>query len=239
MDTYPGAPNGSSDDLNLVLRVIGRRQESADCESVFFARPRGLTFEAGDWLDIRFLSPDLAIGRTYSFASAPTEPDLRITFRKGRTPFKRRLERVTPEDTLLVTQYGSNGFVLDRRFRAVFVAGGIGIAPFRSMAKDAIDRADNVPITIIHVNRSDDAPFREELLGWRDDHGHLDVHHVSTATTRRLTTEALSRFIPRRHTMVSMFYVAGPPGFVAATADLLSRFGVRSEATKTDSFTGY
>lgn len=193
METYRGAPNGSPDDLNIVLHVIGRRQESSDCESVFFNRPRGLTFEAGDWLDIRFPSPDLAVGRTYSFASAPTEPDLRIAFRKGRTPFKRRLEEVEPNDTLLVTQYGSNGFVLDRRFRAVFIAGGIGIAPFRSMTKHAIDRADNLPITIIHVNRTDDAPFKEELLGWRDDHGHLDVHHVSTAATRRIDDRRTAR----------------------------------------------
>ena len=239
MEIYRGALNGSPDDRNIVLRVIGKRAQSVDCLSVFLTRPEGLSFEAGDWLDIRFLAPELAVGRTYSFASAPTEPDLQIVFRRGRTAFKRRLEAVVTGETLLVTQYGSNGFLLDRQLPAVFLAGAIGIAPFRSMIKDAIDHRANVPITVIHVNRTDDAPFREELLGWRDEHVKLDVHHITSATRGRLTADELRRLIPGVPQTDAVCYVAGPPGFVAATADLLARLGVEREAIKTDSFTGY
>ena len=170
MEIYRGALNGSPDDLNIILPVIGKHRDSSDCMSIVFDRPQGLSFNAGDWLDIRFPDFDLAVGRTFSFASAPTEADLRITFRIGRTPFKRRLEAVVAGETLLVTQYGSNGFLLDRGSPAVFLAGGVGIAPFRSMIKDVIDHRDQVPMTLIHVNRTEDAPFREELLGWCDEH---------------------------------------------------------------------
>lgn len=239
MEIYKGAPNSSPDDRNIVLRVAGKHQESSDCISIFLARPRALTFEAGDWLDIRFLSPDLAVGRTFSFASAPTEKDLRITFRRGRTAFKRRLEGVVPGEILLITQLGSNGFLLNRGSPAVFIAGGVGIAPFRSMIKDILDHGCKLPITVIHVNRTHDAPFREELLGWRDDHPQLDIHHVESAVKGRLTAEHLRALIAAPRRADAAFYVAGPPGFVAATGDVLSRLHIDPTVIKTDSFTGY
>lgn len=239
MDVYTGALNGSPDDLNIILRVIRTRQESSDCMSVVFGRPQGLTFNAGDWLDIRFLDPDLAVGRTFSFASAPTEADLQITFRIGRTPFKRRLEAVVAGETLLITQYGSNGFLLDRGSSAVFLAGGVGIAPFRSMIKDVIDHGDKVPITVMNVNRTDDAPFKEELLGWASEHDNVEIPHVSSAAGGRLTIERLRALIERPQGSDPAFYVAGPPGFVTATTALLSRIGVGPNDIKSDSFTGY
>lgn len=239
MEIYRGALNASPDDLNIILRVIGKRQESSDCLSVVFARPQGLSFRAGDWLDIRFLDPDLAVGRTFSFASAPTEADLQITFRIGRTPFKQRLETVVIGETLLVTQYGSNGFLLDRGSPAVFLAGGVGIAPFRSMVKDVIDHGEQVLITVIHVNRTDDAPFREELGRWRDAHAQLDIQHVATAAKGHLTIGRLGALIASAHPTLPVFYVAGPPGFVSATTAVLSRLGVNPDAIKSDSFTGY
>ncbi len=239
MEIYKGALNGSPDDLNIILRVIGKRQDSSDCMSIVFDRPQGLSFNAGDWLDIRFIDPDLAVGRTFSFASAPTEADLQITFRIGRTPFKRRLEAVAAGEALLITQYGSNGFLLDRGSPAVFLAGGVGIAPFRSMIKDVIDHRDQVPMTLIHVNRTDDAPFKEELLGWRDQHARLVVNHVTSAVKGRLTIEPLRGLIAHPRGSAPVFYVAGPPGFVTATTGLLARIGVGSNEIKRDSFTGY
>ena len=239
MEIYRGALNASPNDLNIILRVIGKRQESSDCRSIVFARPQGLSFQAGDWLDIRFLDPDLAVGRTFSFASAPTEADLQITFRIGRTPFKRRLESVVARETILITQYGSNGFLLDRGSPAVFLAGGVGIAPFRSMIKDAIDHRDNVPITVIHVNRTADAPFSEELCRWRAAHAQLHIHHVTSAAKGRLTIATLGALIAPARPSLPVFYLAGPPGFVSATAALLSHLGVDPHAIKSDTFTGY
>jgi ferredoxin-NADP reductase len=239
VEIFRDAPNSSPDDRNIVMRVIEKRIESSDCLSVFLTRPRGLEFEAGDWLDIRFLSPELAVGRTFSFASGPTESDLRITFRRGRTPFKQRLEFVIPGEILLITQFGSNGFLLDRRYPAVLIAGGIGIAPFRSMVKDVLDHGDNVPITLIHVDRSHDAPFREEFLRWHDDHPDLAVRHLDSAAKGRLTAERLHGLVGIPGRANTAYYVAGPPGFVTATAGLLSRIGVDPSLVKTDSFDGY
>jgi ferredoxin-NADP reductase len=236
--TYSRPLSGSPDDLNIVLRVIKRRAESSDCASVFFTRPRGLVFDAGDWLDIRFLEPELAVGRTYSFSSAPTERDLRITYRRGVSSFKRRLDRVDRGDTMLITQYGSNGFLLDRGTPAVMIAGGIGIAPFRSMIKDVIDQGEDVPIIVIHINRGD-APFHQEFVAWSRERADLEVHHLSSATRGRLTMDTLRQVVAGRRLMEATFYVAGPPAMVTTTLKVLSGIGVAVADIKTDSFDGY
>ncbi|HEV2005491.1 MAG TPA: hypothetical protein VGQ85_02655, partial [Candidatus Limnocylindrales bacterium] len=114
-----------------------------------------------------------------------------------------------------------------------------GIAPFRSMIKDVIDHRDMVPITLIHVNRTHDAPFREELLGWRDDLGALDIHYVVSAAKGRLRTEGLRGVISRQIREDAVFYVAGPPGLVSSTTEMLVRLDIAREAINTDSFTGY
>jgi ferredoxin-NADP reductase len=95
-----------SQDVNISLRIKELRRESSECLSIVFEKPRGLTFEAGDWLDIRFPVPEFPVGKTYSFASAPTEPDLMISFKKGQSPFKKALANVQPGETMLITQYG-------------------------------------------------------------------------------------------------------------------------------------
>ncbi len=92
----------SDSDLNTPLRVKELRAESTGCLSIVFERPIGFTFESGMWMDIRFLSEDLSIGRTYSFSSSPTEADLMITFKRGFTRFKKCMESVKPGDVMLI-----------------------------------------------------------------------------------------------------------------------------------------
>lgn len=226
-------------DLNIELVVKERREESADCLSVFFARPREIRYAPGDWMDIRFPTPEFPVGRTYSFASSPTEPDLRIAFKRGVSPFKRRLERTTPGETMLVTQHGSNGFVLDRRYPSVFVAGGVGITPFRSMIKDLVDTTANIDVSLIYLNRTPDFPFRQELDAWAQDSPSLAIQYVSTGTEGRLTKAMLRRLLPDIAERPPMGYIAGPPGMVDQTQELLQTIGVGSDDIKVDRFDGY
>lgn len=226
-------------DLNIRLRVIERRDESSDCVSLFFARPKGLAYEPGDWMDIRFPSPEFPVGRTYSFASSPTEPDLRITFKKGVSPFKRRLERAGPGDSMLITQYGSNGFRLDRRYAAVFIAGGVGITPFRSMVKELVDIGADVSVHLIYQNRTADFPYRREFDGWAQRHPDLTTHYLASETDARLTQAALRRLLPGFADRRTLSYLAGPPGMVDRAAILLRSLGVRDDNIKTDRFEGY
>lgn len=190
-------------------------------------------------MDIRFPTPEFPVGRTYSFASSPTEPDLRITFKKGVSPFKKRLENARPGETMLITQYGSNGFVFDRRHASVFIAGGVGITPFRSMLKELVDTDTHLPIELVYQNRTADFPFRAELDEWARTYLSLTTHYLATETEGRLTRAALLRLLPGITSQEPMTYVAGPPGMVDKAAALLRALGIDNDDIKTDRFDGY
>lgn len=238
-DRFPDPPGGSPDDLNIVLRVVARRTESPDCESIVFARPRGLAFRAGDWVDLRFPEVALAVGRTFSYSSAPGEPDVMITYRRGVTPFKRALDAAVPGDILLITQHGSNGFLRRPRTPAVCIAGGVGIAPFRSMIRDAVDHRDTAHVTLVHVNRTREAPFGTELTELASREPWLTVRYVATAEDGRLDARRLRRLVPDLAASGARVYVAGPPAMVESTQRLLATLGVPPDRVLSDSFTGY
>ncbi len=225
-------------DLNIPLTVKALRRESADCWSIVYAKPAGFQFAAGMWMDLRFPEEALAIGRTFSFASAPTEPDLLITFKTGRTPFKQRLAGVQPGEVMLITQYGSNGFHRDRTYPAVFLAGGVGIAPLRSMIKEGIDGHDALHATLIYSNHTRDFPFRRDLEAWQQTDASLHVHYVASGTAGRLTPATLGPYLAGVD-VAAKYYIAGPPGMVRSAERILTRFPVAAERILTDSFTGY
>ena len=238
---YPDPPGGSPTDLNIILTVTERRRESTSGESVFLRKPAGFEFDPGDWLDIRFPTAELAVGRTYSFASSPTEADLRITYKRGISSFKKALQVVRPGDTLLVTQTGSNGFLLDHSRPAILIAGGVGVAPFRSMIKEAIDYGDRPSISLLYIDRTDeDFIFRDELDRWARESPSLRVTYVATRREGRLSPARLRAFTAETPAAAeSLYYVAGPPAMVTSSEALLTELGISQHRVRSDRFDGY
>ncbi len=230
-----------SQDVNIVLSMKELRHETSECLSIVFEKPRGFTFEAGDWLDIRFPGPEFPVGRTYSFASSPTEPDLMIAFKKGMSPFKKALANVRPGDTMLITQYGSNGFLLDRRHQAVCIAGGIGIAPFRSMIKELIDSQSIFDMTLLFSNHCNAFPFRAELEGWQRTYPSFKTAFIATNKEGRLTRKRLQEYLERNgiDRLTAQYYIAGSPQMVQSCEHHLRDLGIEKNRVKTDSFEGY
>lgn len=226
-------------DLNIPLHITEVREEAQDCRSILFEKPGEVTYEPGDWMDIRFPTPEFPVGRTYSFTSAPTEHHLQITYKKGVSPFKRRLESATPGETMLITQYGTNGFRLDRRYRSLFIAGGVGITPFRSMIKALIDTGAEANIEVVYQNHTDDFPFTNELDAWRRAYPCLKVHYVATGIERRLTEQTLLRLLLTIRERQAMYYIAGSPGMVDRAEKILVEIGVDHDDIKTDRFDGF
>lgn len=227
----------SNTDLNIVLKILELKQETQDYFSIRFERPRNFHYEPGDWMDIRFPLEDFPVGKTYSFASSPTENDLLIAFKRGVSNFKKALEQVKPGDTMLITQYGSNGFLLNKKYKSLFIAGGIGITPFRSMIKEAVDLKRQLDIILIFVNHNESFPFQNDLDLWQKTLLLLQVNYVDTGKQGRLTKEKLLQLIP--DISDRMNYVAGPTAMVQRIKNILNSIGIGRNDIQIDDFEGY
>lgn len=180
--------------------------------------------------------PDAGV-RTFSFASSPTEPDLVITYKEGYSESKRLLKALIPGDKVRVVQYGNSGFMINKKHPVTLIAGGVGIAPLRSMLKELIDTQSQIDTTIIYQAHTDDFPFKDELDQWTEEYSFLQVHYLDSSLKGRVKKEAILKLSPI--SSGSMYYIAGPPGMVETVENFLLGSDINPKYIHDDSFTGY
>ena len=206
--------------------------------SVYFQRPAHFTFEAGDWIDIQFEGKTLRGGITYSISSSPMEDEIRITFKEGISEFKKALQSIRGGERLYISQYGNDyDFQLKKNQSSVLIAGGVGIAPFRSMVKEMHENHDMNEVALIYLNQNDNFLFKNELDIWNENLPNLSITYISTKDINRKKREKqIKSLIKNIH---QNFYISGPPGMVESNEHLLIDMGVQIRDIRIDSFGGY
>ncbi len=223
---------------HIPLKVTRVQAEYNEFSTVYFERPIGFDFEAGDWVDIDFADSSLRGGKVYSLSSSPTEGELAISFRNGISPFKQKLQTVQTGDTMFINQYGNDyGFQLHDTRSSMLVAGGIGIAPFRSMLKEMCDKSINSQVQLIYLNKTGNFLFSAELDDWQRRIPRLSIEYIVTQDLKRKAREQqLSKLFAAK---LDRYYIAGPEAMVEATEHQLIDSGVKVKDIRIDSFGTY
>lgn len=206
--------------------------------SIYFHRPNNFMFDAGDWIDIEFEGRPLKGGKTYSISSSPHEGDIRITFREGISELKQALQSVNADDHLFISQYGNDyGFQLKKNQSSVLIAGGVGIAPFRSMLKEMYENQDRNNVLLIYLNQNEQFLFKDELDTWSASLPNLTISYIVTKDINRKKREKLLLSLIKNYDQ--NFYISGPSGMVESNEHLLLDAGVHIRNIRIDSFGGY
>lgn len=152
------------------------------------------------------------------------------------------LERLTP-GTLVDVEgpLGTFGLPpLDER-DILFVAGGTGIAPLRSMLWDAIEHRPATNLTLIYSVRSSDEIAYEEEFRKLAERGRLDFRVTITRSgpeswlgPRGRINGALIQHVIRTPDTHSI--VCGPPAMIADVTALLTSAGVPDDLIVTETF---
>ncbi len=230
------------------------RQDIAEGTMAFhFAKPADFQFRAGQSVDITLLNPPETDAegntRAFSIASAPFENDLLIATRMRDTAFKRVLRKAALP--LEVKMEGPSGsFVLHRRAEksGVFLAGGIGITPFRSIILQAThDKAPHQLYLFYGNRRPEDAAFLDVLtdVPKQNPNFHLIAtmsemgksHREWKGETGFINKDMLAKHLPSLQGPI--YYLAGPPAMVAAMRRMLTEAGVDEDDIRTEEFSGY
>ena len=222
-------------DIPILVKAV--RQETPGHLSLVFARPRGFEYEPGDWIDLGF-DRELSGGRTYSFSSGPTEPDLVITFKEGQSGVKRTLQSASTGDLFRITAYGNDyEFSLRPHRNSVLIAAGVGVAPFRSMIATMADRSSADAAHLIYLNRTADFLFREEFDSWQRQ---LPAVTIDFVVTQGLKSKERRRLLAGCvDNSAHYYYIAGPPAMIESTEVVLMDAGVDHGDIRIDSFDGY
>jgi len=239
--------------MTTTSKLAGRQEIAEGTMAFHFEKPSGWTFEAGQAVDITLLTPweTDAEGntRTFTIASAPYEKSLMVATRMRDTAFKRVL-KVMPVGTAVQMEGPAGDLALhrDAARTAVFLCGGIGITPFRSIAFGAAKEHLPRRIFIFYSNRRpEDAPFLAELQTLEKENPNYTLiasmtemeksHRPWHGETGLIDKEMLARYL--KDATSPLYYIAGPPGMVKGLHTMINESGVDERDIRTEEFSGY
>jgi ferredoxin-NADP reductase/nitrite reductase/ring-hydroxylating ferredoxin subunit len=197
--------------------------------------------------------------RHFTISSSPTENFIMFSTRIRDSPYKKRLS--TLEEGSRVKVRGPEGqFVLHEDYSkpAVFLSGGIGVTPFRSMIKYATDKQLPLRIVMFDSNRNrDNILFKKEFDDWANINKNLKIIYTisedeqqqqqSSSTANdwkgeygRIDKAMILKYLDSDMLNNSIFYICGPPSMLKAMQSLLQdNLEIPRERIKVEEFTGY
>ena len=236
----------------VVLRVKRKSKIASNIVDFVFKPSQRLAFEPGQYMEFTLAHPkpdSRGNRRFFTLASSPTEECLHlgVRFYANSSSFKKALYRVDGRTKMIAGQIAGD-FTLpqDPRQKLVFIAGGVGITPFRSMLKYLLDMNQRRDIVLFYSNRTADEIAYQDII--REAQTKLGIKTFYTLTKTETIPRNWSGLVGRiDENMIEeavpdyeerTYYVSGPPDMVRAYEHILKNLGVKSDQVKKDLFPG-
>ncbi len=231
----------------MKLKLIKKLDEARGTKS-FFWEPEGkVDFLPGQFYYFTLPKLNYPDGRGstrhFTISSSPTEGNvLRLTTRiREESGFKKTLDELALGDE--VEGEGPNGtFILDESEKGknhVFLAGGIGITPFRVFLRYNIDKKLNIPMHLIYSNSDSDFAFKRELEDMQKKYDFIKVDFFDTSKSGHLDEKSIKNLVSESELSSSVFWMVGPPGFTNAMEEVVEKLKIDSDKIRSEKFTGY
>lgn len=227
----------------MILTLEKRIIEAPGVETFVFRSDSPLSWQAGQFIHY-VLSHEPAdnrgADRWFTISTAPYEEKIALTTRfdsERSSSFKSQLIKLEAGETILAKEIGG-GFLFaseQAEQHHVFIAGGIGITPYRSILKQLAHEDKQPEITLIYANRDQNFVYQVELEQLAEANPNLKIHYL--ADPERLSLAKIQELAPDLNSAI--VYISGPKGLVKTLEKDLREAGVREDNLRLDGFPGY
>ncbi len=227
-------------------------QIARDTVEFEFLPGKQFAFEPGQYMEFTLPheNPDnRGSRRWFTIASSPTEPTLKIgvKFYEQSSSFKEAMLDINQNSQIVAAQIAGD-FVLpnDPAQKLVFIAGGIGVTPFRSMVKYLIDNRENRSVRMLYaVKTKADIAYKDVFEEARSAIGMKTLYVLSGKQEANennminglINKRLLQRAVPDYEEC--LFYISGTHDMVESVELALLSMGVHHHNIKMDFFSGY
>lgn len=240
--------------MQVYEAMVTKTEKVAEGTIAFhFEKPSDFAFTAGQFISVSLINPPETDAegdtRAFSIASAPYERELMIATRMRDTAFKRILRKLIPGELIQIRgPFGSLTLHDDATRPAAFLAGGIGITPFRSIVLQSTQLERAHRLFLFYSNRrAEDAAFLDELK--QCERANTNFKCIAIVTQPSETKQQwdgergyVSRAMLQKYIhdlQQPIYYIAGPPGMVVSMQGELNAAGVVSDHIRAEQFAGY
>ncbi|MBI2086054.1 oxidoreductase [Candidatus Daviesbacteria bacterium] len=220
----------------LLLILKEKIQLTTDIYDFVFGLDKKLRFLPGQYMEWTLNNkPDSRGNRRYfTIASSPTEKNLHIgvKFYPDSSSFKRTLISLSPGDEIIAGQL-SGEFILpeDVSKKLCFIAGGIGITPYRSIIKYLQDISQRRDIILLYSSKKESDFVYKDILNY------VKTIYIVTEKGQFIDETMIKMQIPDFKDRI--FYISGPHSMVDAFEKTLKEMGISNNQIKVDFFPGY
>ena len=231
---------------SYLVKLIEKKSVATDTIAFVFEKPKNFEYKAGQYASL--ILPQLANKgpresiRSMSFASAPHEEFLLIAMRMGPSLFKRTLKEMKVGEQVEIRGPLGILFSHEGKIPAVYIAGGIGVAPFRGMILAIAKKKWPHAITLFYAIRTlADASFLSELQAIKNKN--FKIIPIMTrdknwqGEREHCNEKMIKKYVPDFKKAV--YYIVGLPEMVTDVNIMLSEMDIEQENIKTELFTGY
>lgn len=233
----------------LILKFESKTEIAHQTYELKFKQDEQLKFKAGQYLEWTLpheKSDNRGMRRYFTIASSPTEKQLILGVKSADKPssFKSTLFNLEEGKEIVAGQLNGD-FVLpdDQVKKLVFIAGGIGITPFRSMTQYLLDTNQKRDIVLFYANKTEaDIAYKDIFTKAENQAGLKAVYLISEPSetwkgeTGFLNPEMLKKYASDFSERT--YYISGPAGMVDAYKKMLIQAGISRTQIITDYFPG-
>ena len=214
----------------MTLTLFEKKQEAKDVISFKFKSGEPLSWKPGQYLFYTFPNdnPDnRGVTRYFTISSAPFEDFIMLTTRisKPSSTFKKSLTEMKIGDRITASGPDGDFTAEDPNKNYIFIAGGIGITPFRSILLYLNHKRLPVNVQLLYANRDEDTVFEEQLNSLVEKNENFKINYF--ISPHRIDENVLNGQL----SMVNnpMMYVSGPEPFVETYSQILKNIGINEK----------
>jgi len=203
-----------------------KRREYGSTYTFRFYSPEPFPFTAGQWLHVSCGEPEISRStvRHLSIASAPSDPYLEFSMDlASESLYKQKMAQLEPGATVQVFKLiGDFTVPLDTRGPLVFIAGGLGMVPFRSLIRDLAGGKRAEDWQLLQVSR-DFFLYEDEISTYMNPQIRVSRKELDSVWPKILKDKAV-------------YYVCGSERFLEGMSERLAQSGVSEDQIRTENF---
>ncbi|MFC1721232.1 ferredoxin--NADP reductase [Patescibacteria group bacterium] len=231
-------------EIYIVDKII---EEAKDVKTLCFVPESGekMVFTAGQFLRVDLVDNLHNLSnKPYSISSTPKDSFLSISVKKIGA-FSGALHALKVGDKVEISGPFGSMATEDTMEKMVFIAGGIGIAPFKAMIKDLYERGEtDKEIYLFYSNKTkEDIAFLEQLKKMEEEWSGLRVVYILTQEKEkmdevyeysRLDAQMLKKYV---HALgAPNYFLCGSVPFVTEISKILETENINEEQISAELF---